>query len=363
MRTKKMKFLFTPAKKIFFVCVILLFFILLAFFVVRGERYGMEQPYAEREITFPVMGTVAYLKIQGERGVKKEKLYEVLLQMQQEIRALEKECNIYDPCTPLSLLNKNAAHSPVSVSGHLWKLLEISRKYHQFSGGAFDISITPLMKVWGFYRKRNLLPKEEEIRESRKFVGLEKILFDDVEKKVRFPSPGFHLDLGGIAKGYALDLARKVAEKNGVYRGVLDLGGNIVTLSLPFHGRLFYRIGIKDPGNKEKLLAVIRMPPGKAIATSGSYERFRKIEGKHFSHIIDPLSGYPVSGSLSASILTEKGVDSDALSTTLFIRGEGFMEKIAEAFPGTELLYFRWEGKKWKGFSCGKTFAGVKKVF
>lgn len=330
--------------------------LLLLFLFINGKSAGKNKA-VEKEISFPVMGTIAHLKIQGEKGMPAEKVEEALWAMQELLRSLEKECNIYDPVSPLSKLNQKAHKGPLPLSGNLWHLLQESRKFHRFSEGHFDITISPLMQVWGFHRKRNTLPGKEEILKAKKFVGLEKLLFDDKKKTLAFPAPGFRLDLGGIAKGYALDLAREKARELGISRGVLNLGGNILTLPLPYYGKTCYRIGIKDPRQKG-ILMVIDMPPDMSIATSGSYERFRLIQGKKISHIIDPLTGFPItSRTLSATVLTKKGVDSDALSTILFIKGESFMEKMEKEFPGTFLLYFR-EGEKgeMKSFVRGKLF-------
>lgn len=335
--------------------------LVLFLFIFQGKRIE-EKPYYEREISFPVMGTIAHLKIQGERGMAPEELHKVLSAMQQEIRDLENECNMYNPQSPVSRLNKSAHSAPFAPSERLWFLLERSRQFYDFSDGSFDITIPPLMKVWGFHKKRDSLPGKKEIKEAKKFVGLAKISFDDDKRVVSFPAPGFQLDLGGIAKGFALDLARKKAEDMGVFRGVLDLGGNILTLSRPYYGKTCYKIGIRDPRKKGEILTVIEMPPGMSIATSGSYERFRQIRGKKVSHIIDPLSGYPAARSLSATILTEKGIDSDALSTILFIKGETFMEKIVKKFPRTRILYFREDEEgKMKGFASGKAFRNAVK--
>lgn len=344
----------------FFFC-FLIALLLLLFLFIKGKG-GEENKTVEKEISFPVMGTIACLKIQGEKGDPPEKLEKALAAMQELIRSLEKECNFYDPASPLSHLNREAHKKPFPLSGHLWVLLQESRRFYAFSEGSFDITISPLMQVWGFHRKRNTLPGKEEILKAKKFVGLEKLLFDDEKKTLAFPGSGFRLDLGGIAKGYALDLARKKAEDMGIFRGVLDLGGNILTLPQPYHGRKGYRIGIRDPRKKE-LLAVVDMPPGMCMATSGSYHRFSEIDGKRYSHIIDPVTGYPIAPvSLSATVLTEKGVHSDALSTILFIKGEAFMDKITKEFPRTQLLYFRKdENGKMLGFFRGKVFAPVVK--
>ena len=294
----------------------------------------------ERETrTFPVMGTIAKLDLYGS---SREILSRATEEAQEEIRRLEAMCNIYDPRSELSRLNASAFRTPFRCSEELWEILQYARKYHELSDGAFDVTVTPLMKLWGFHRKRSALPGREEMEAAKKLVGLEKVIFNDRDKTVRFSVEGIGIDLGGIAKGYALDMARKKVLSAGVDTGVLDLGGNLFCLPkpIPGKGRDVYRIGIRNPLDRNTLLTVVPIRDA-AIATSGNYERYVVIDGKHYTHIMDAKTGYPVSDMLSVSVIAPKGVDSDALSTSIFLKGASLAKKIRHENPAIQVLIVR----------------------
>jgi thiamine biosynthesis lipoprotein len=234
--------------------------------------------------------------------------------------------NLYDPESELSQLNAQAHIKPFVCSQRLYGLLCESRKAYELSSGSFDISVKPLMDLWGFYRKQGKIPPEADIAEAKLLCGLDKIVFNDAERTVKFPRRGMALDLGGIAKGFALDLAvEKLAQKNiSVRRGTINLGGNIYLLG---RGES-YRIGIKDPSAPEKIKDVITLKAPGAVSSSGDYERFVILEGKKFGHIIDPDSGFPAARNYAATVFASSGVKSDWMSTTLYLRGKDFSSSL-----------------------------------
>ena len=294
----------------------------------------------ERETrTFPVMGTIAKLDLYGS---SREILSRAAEEAQEEIRRLEAMCNIYDPRSELSRLNASAFRTPFRCSEELWEILQYARKYHALSDGAFDVTVGPLMKLWGFHRKRSTLPAQEEIDAAKKLVGLEKVIFGDADRTVRFSVDGIAIDLGGIAKGYALDKARGKVLRCGANTGILDLGGNLFCLPkpIPGKGRNTYRIGIRDPLNKERIMTAVSMCDA-AIATSGNYERYVVINSRQYTHIMDAKTGYPASNMLSVSVIAPKGVDSDALSTSVFLKGAPLAEKIRRENPEIQILIIR----------------------
>ena len=293
-----------------------------------------------REVrTFPVMGTVARLDFYGNSNALLEQAAD---EAQQEFRRLEAMCSIYDPESELSCLNRSAFQRPFHCSEDLWEILQYARKYYTLSDGAFDVTIKPLMKLWGFHRKRSTLPEQKEIEEAKKLVGLDKVVFHDSDRTVRFSVEGIGIDLGGIAKGYALDKAGKKVMLLGVNTGILDLGGNLFCLPNPPPGkkRDAYRIGIRNPLNKNQIMTVVSMR-GAAIATSGDYERYVVIDGRHYTHIMDAKTGCPVSNMLSVSVIAPKGVDSDALSTSIFLKGAVLARKVREENPAIQILIIR----------------------
>lgn len=303
------------------------------------------------------MGTVCSFTLTGDENTAWEDLYKAADKVQETFYAIEKSCNIFDEKSELSKLNSAMKNAPVKCSEMLWQILLKARFFHQYSSGAFDVTIQPLMRLWGFYRKKQVLPSAEEIRKVKKNTGLEKVIFDVKKQTVFAGGSGRAFDLGGIAKGYALDKAAECAASLGIRRGLLDLGGNLRSLELPpGKNKEAHIIGIRDPNGGQNCIETVKMPNNMSIATSGNYERYVVIDNIRYTHILDGRTGRPVSGMLSVTVLTPEGVDSDALSTSIFILGEKFAEKVCKDFPRTSVLLFREENGKIVRKSFGRAF-------
>lgn len=241
--------------------------------------------------------------------------------------------NLYDKTSELVQLNNSAYKREFICSDLLWQMILEAEKAFYFTGGAFDITVKPLMDVWGFYRKKGKIPSDNEIKKALLKVGFNKLRLDKKRKSLRFTVPGMALDLGGIAKGFALDLAAEKISHNG--RGVLDLGGNLKFLG----GKKFYSVGIKNPSSPEKLAQFkIETAPGSAVSTSGDYERYVKYNGKVYGHIIDPVTGYPVSGKFSATVVIPSAARADWLSTSVFLRGKSLADKAQKQFTNCRVI-------------------------
>jgi len=293
------------------------------------------RPLPSQTIDFPVMGTVGSVTVYGRDGKVLEK---ALDEAQKTIREVETRCNIFKPDSELSRLNAAAFREEVACSPLLWEVLCEAERFYKLSDGAFDVTVKPLMSLWGFHRKRSTLPSDREITETMKKVGFDKVRLNPEKHSVRFLSDGVGIDLGGIAKGFALDKAVDTLRKNGIENAVINLGGNIRCLTA--HDKPDRIIGVRDPIHTDQVIARVHLR-NNCIATSGDYERYVVIDGKHYTHIIHPHTGHPVSDMLSVTILTPRGVDSDALSTATFILGESFAEKICRDFPDTGVLMVR----------------------
>ena len=176
------------------------------------------------------------------------------------------------------------------------------------------------MELWGFYRKQSRLPSQAEVAQAMAKVGFDQVELDSGTHEVRFKSPDIKIDLGGIAKGYAVDLACAAAAKAGARSGVVNLGGNLRCLSEPPPGKTSYTIGLKDPFAKESTLGEFEALDLSA-ATSGNYERYVTIDGKRYTHIMDPSTGKPVTGSIAVTVVGPSATVCDALSTTCFVKG------------------------------------------
>ncbi len=284
---------------------------------------------------FPVMGTLGSLTVYGRDEKVRE---EALDRAQAVIREIESRCSIFRPDSELSRLNATAFQEDFVCSPLLWEVLCEAKRFYEFSDGAFDVTVKPLMTLWGFHRKRSTLPSDKEIAEIMKKIGFGKVRLNPENRSVRFLADGVGIDLGGIAKGFALDKAAEALGKSGIENAVINLGGNIRCMTAP--GEIDRIIGIRDPVHTGKVFERIPMR-NNCISTSGDYERYVVIDGKHYTHILHPRTGHPVSDMLSVTIVTPRGVDSDALSTAVFVRGEAFAEKICREFPETSVLIVR----------------------
>ena len=159
---------------------------------------------------FPAMGTIAKVSVYDSES-DLNRAYEIC---QQEFNAVSKLCSLYDPTSELSRINNSAAQGPITCSPEMWTLLMLSKTAYEETDGHFDITVKPLMDLWGFYRKRSgAVPSESEIAEVMKVVGFDKLVLDEKNRTILFTVPGMALDLGGIAKGYAVDRATAAIER------------------------------------------------------------------------------------------------------------------------------------------------------
>ena len=254
-----------------------------------------------------------------------------------KMQSLNDCLNIYDPNSELSRLNATAFDRPFVCTDQLWDVLSATRKAWQDTDHAYDPSVGPLMSLWGFHAKRETVPTQQEINAALLKVGLAKVVFDDDEKSVRFTVEGMSLDCGGIAKGYACDVANEILSMHGITTFLLDLGGNLMLSEMPPKGQHGFVIGIRDPFNKGEIYERLHLT-GVAVATSGNYERSRVIDGKRIGHIMDPETGSPGEFRASVTAITPRGVDSDAFSTAVFVRGKPLADKLEKAMPNTRFI-------------------------
>lgn len=314
-----------------------------------------------QDITFHSMSTLVQYRVYLRDTESAAPVFRTVTGSFEEIKNM---CNRFDPKSELARLNATAYREPFQCSPGLWDLLVKAREMYTLSNGSFDISVGPLTAIWKD-RFRKSLPTAEEIAAAKAKVGLDKVIFDDSARTVRFTVEGMSLDLGGIAKGAALDLVKqrfdgrsavgtefssdvgwleyldahfrgKVSDLN---MGFINAGGNVITLPEPPPGEKSYKVQIKNPVEPDKGCAFAEMLD-ESISTSGNYERYVTINGKHYTHIIDPLSGYPVENMLSVTVITKHAVDADALSTAIFIKGKDFAQKMKEKYPDLRVLMF-----------------------
>ncbi len=266
--------------------------------------------------SFETMGTRATLTVSGKEG---DKLPAAVAETKRLMQALDAELSIYRPDSVISRLNAGAGVRPLEVPEHTRRLLELSRVYGELTSGAFDVTVGPVVDLWRPVKGRTpSLPSDEALKDALSRVGFRQIRVTG--GSAFLAKPGMRVDLGGIGKGYAVDLAWRECRDLGASDFMFDLGGNIRVSGQAKPG-LPWSIAIRDPFDRSANLAKIEMPDEWAVATSGQYERFIQIEGRRYGHIVDPRTGYPAAGVAGVTILAPNATIADALSTGLFVLG------------------------------------------
>lgn len=267
--------------------------------------------------TFLTMGTLAAVTLPPEDSARLDAAAALVTNTMAELDA---RFSVYQPDSELSRLNAQAGKTPLRVSAAMINLLELSKHYGALSEGAFDVTVGPLMRAWGFNGGQTperplttdqLQPLIGQIGHRHIVLEGETAFVDSAEAQV---------DLGGIAKGYAVDVCCHKLLGAGIPRALVDLGGNIRCLGTGREGRP-WRVAVRNPFRPAKTVGVLTLANGLAVATSGNYERFVTIAGRRYAHIVDPRTGLPVEGLASVTVLAPSAVEADALSTTLFVRG------------------------------------------
>lgn len=299
---------------------------------------GQEAPAGEARAvaTFShrAMGTEFEATIVApEPGMYEEELRYLASQAFEAIDVLEHRISTWREDSETSRVNAEAYAGPVEVSGSMFQLLEECRLVHGWTGGAFDVSVGPLLELWGFYRKSGVLPTDDQLQEALDRVGLDKMTLDADAQTVRFAAPGMRLDFGGIGKGLALERAANVLRAQGVTAAVLHAGtSSVEALGAP-PGSAGWTVRIRSPYNGEAEDIQEVQISNESLATSSAQENFLELDGKRYGHILDPRTGWPVSRVLSATVIGPGGMRTDALSTAFFVLGEAKAREFCAAHP------------------------------
>ncbi|RPJ84756.1 MAG: FAD:protein FMN transferase [Acidobacteria bacterium] len=266
--------------------------------------------------SFETMGTRATLTLAGKESSKLSGAADKTKQLMQDLNA---ELSVYRPDSAVSRLNAVAGVRPLEVPEHTRRLLELSKVYGELTSGAFDVTVGPVVDLWRPVKGQTTsLPTDDALNEALARVDFRQIQVMD--RSAFLAGHGMRVDLGGIGKGYAVDLAWRECRNVRVLNFMFDLGGNL-RVSGEAESGLAWSIAIRNPFERSATLAKMEMPDEWAVATSGQYERFIEIEGRRYGHIVDPRTGYPAAGLAAVTILAPNATMADALSTGLFVLG------------------------------------------
>lgn len=290
------------------------------------EGMAPEQPVAPAEEGFGIfahraMGTEFEIRIAITPETSEFTAQAAAQEAFATIDDLESRISNWRPDSQATYMNKHAAKEPVRVAPDIFELLAFSEAVYRDTNGAFDPTVGPLIELWGFYKGEGRLPSQPELDAALEKVGYDKVALDAPELTVSYLQPGVHLDFGGIAKGLALDQAARVLRDAGIGSALISGGtSSLLAIGVP-PGEDGWTVAIKNPYNQGVGVDEILLKDG-SLSTSGSYEKFFRIEGREYCHIFDPKTGQPVEGMLSATALAPTGMESDALSTAFFVMGE-----------------------------------------
>jgi thiamine biosynthesis lipoprotein len=296
---------FRDVKTLSFVFMILLFTIHSAF---------SQQVFKKKTV---LMGSVFEIVLVENDSTKAELYFQKTIE---EIERIENLISEWRPHTPISLVNQNAGIKPVKVDRELFDLTQRAIHYSKITDGAFDISIAALDKVWVFDGTMETLPSDEEIKKSIQNVGYQHIQLDSINYTIFLAKKGMKIGFGSIGKGYAADKGRELLQSMGVLGGIVNASGDLSSWGTQPNGKP-WRVGISNPFKPHKIHKVIKLKYGSAT-TSGSSEKYAEINGKRYSHIINPKTGWPSSGLTSVTVLGPNAEFANFLSTSIMVVGK-----------------------------------------
>ncbi|MDP2654778.1 MAG: FAD:protein FMN transferase [Candidatus Omnitrophota bacterium] len=287
---------------------------LLVFFCVGCGGPAGEKTLAKYREKKLLMGT--YIQVDVCYEVSQEpalaKSYARVWALMEHVNA---DMNVYNDKSDVARVNRSF-RDPVPVGADTYGVIESSLKFNLLTGGAFDITVRPLIVLWKKAADNQRLPSADEIAGARRAIGPAQIRLGP-DHRVELLHPQSSIDLGGIAAGYAIDEAAKILREEGFQSFYIDIGGDIYAGGRNCEGRP-WRIGIRDPRFPSRFAGIVEIENA-AITTSGNYEKYYEVNGQRWSHIINPVTGFPQKGVVSSTVIAPTALENDALSTALCV--------------------------------------------
>ena len=288
---------------------------------------------------FAVMGTFARIHL---RCIDEQTGRSAIEQAMLALDRVDRLMSTYRQDSELSEVNRNAGYKPVGVSAETYNLLAKAQHYAKMTSGAFDITVTPLLRTWQLATKNNHLPTAEELDRTRVKIGYDKlVLSEPAERRVTFMTPDMEVNVDALAKGYAVDRALATLRRKGVSAALVEIGGEVACFGQDRPGQNWL-VGIQDPfadDNDNPLSERARWVMAlhdASVATSGNYRRLVMVAGQPISHIIDPRTGSPAAALPSVTIIAPRAVDADAIATAVSVMGPEEGIKLVESLPEME---------------------------
>lgn len=313
--------------------IIAVFFIIIlaviALWLIR--QYNSYRLHVEKETRF-MMDTYVTIYAVGPKQVTQKAINLALNRMQE----IDTKFNLLNPKSPIYAFNHRS--EPIA-DNEITGLIQISLEISEESKGAFDITVAPLVELWGFYSKEYYLPKPQEIKDCLASIGYKHLSFDN--GKLVKDLEAVRIDLGGVAKGYAITEAARILKSNGVNSALIDTGGDVYSLGKKGSG--LWKVGIKDPRG-EGILGYVEVED-LAVMGSGDYERFFIKDDKRYHHIFNPGTGYPTETVSGVTLIYPDPIAAQAWTKIPFVMGPEEGLRRLEKIPGMEAIIITTSGK------------------
>jgi thiamine biosynthesis lipoprotein len=287
------------------------------------------------------MGTAVEIFLWAPSVQRARELFEAAFA---EIDSADATLSTYRASSEVSRINATAAREPITVDPEVFGLLARAVAYSERTGGAFDVTVGPLVKAWGFFGGSGRMPSSFGLARARARSGWPLLVLDAARRTVRFRRRGMELDFGAIGKGWALDRAAALLRRFGVRSALLGMGeSSYYAIGAP-PGRAGWAVHVTDPADTTRILDTVFLRDG-SLATSGATQQVFEAGGRRYSHIIDPRTGTPVEGMVQVTVVAAAATDSDALATALFVLGPEPAGALLDGEPGRGALFVREAGR------------------
>jgi len=278
--------------------------------------FSVNAQFKKYDKTLKLMGSRFDISVIADSPEKGEKYITIAIA---EIKRIERIISSWDKNSETTKINQSAGIEPVKVSKELFDLINRSLQISKITEGAFDISYASMDRIWKFDGSMTEMPSAEAIKGSVEKVGYQNIILNVNDQTVFLKYKGMKIGFGAVGKGYAADMAKKLLQKTGVKGGLVNASGDLNCWGKQDDGQS-WKVGITNPLNKNKIFSWFDIED-QAVVTSGNYEKYVIFNGKRYTHIINPKTGYPSTGIVSVTVFAPKAELADALATSIFVMG------------------------------------------
>lgn len=281
-----------------------------------------------------IMGTFCEVQVYDTNPVRANRAIGAALD---EMARVDRLLSNYNPASELSRMNQQASEVPFHASAELFNFVTASRRFYDETEGTFDPTVGALVRAWGFFSRHPGLPNPEQVAAARLATGFDKVQIDPGQRTIRYAVSGLEIDPGGIGKGYAADRATEILRRLGIRAALVSAGGSSInTIGHP-PGQHAWRIAISNPANPSRAVAVVELRDT-SLSTSGISRQSLQSGSHTYSHIFDPRTGEPVENMCQVTVVTQKGMDAEALSKAAFILSREDLAGVLKRFPGSHVL-------------------------